>query len=96
MGKRLFASSIGEINELLVTQPLTHVPGTREWLLGIANVRGNLVPVVDLGRFLFDQRTQATDRSRCCWCASMAAAWACWWTRSSASAVSATKTATTA
>ena len=64
VGKHLFASSIGEINELLVTQPLTHVPGTREWLLGIANVRGNLVPVVDLGRYLFDQRTQATDRSR--------------------------------
>jgi twitching motility protein PilI len=64
VGQRLFASSIGEISELLVTQPLTHVPGTREWLLGIANVRGNLVPVVDLARFLFDQRTHVTDRSR--------------------------------
>ncbi|KGI78738.1 chemotaxis protein CheW [Oleiagrimonas soli] len=64
VGKRLFASSIGEISELLVNQPLTHVPGTRDWMLGIANIRGNLVPVVDLGRFLFDQRTQATDRSR--------------------------------
>lgn len=64
VGQRMFASSIGEINELLVAQPLTHVPGTREWMLGIANVRGNLVPVVDLGRFLFNQRTQATDRSR--------------------------------
>lgn len=64
IGERLFASSIGEINELLTLQPLTPVPGTQPWLLGIANVRGNLVPVVDLGRFLFDQRTHATDRSR--------------------------------
>lgn len=64
IGDRLFASSIDEINELLVTQPLTQVPGTRDWLLGIANIRGNLVPVVDLGRFLFDRRTHVTDRSR--------------------------------
>ncbi|GAB3031711.1 MULTISPECIES: chemotaxis protein CheW [Oleiagrimonas] len=64
VGKHLFASSIAEISELLVAQPLTHVPGTREWMLGIANVRGNLVPVIDLARFLFDQRTQVTDRSR--------------------------------
>ncbi|WP_343224654.1 chemotaxis protein CheW [Oleiagrimonas sp.] len=64
VGQRLLASSIGEINELLVPQQLTHVPGTRDWMLGIANVRGNLVPVVDLGRYLFGQRIQSTDRSR--------------------------------
>ncbi len=64
VGQRLFASSIGEISELLVPQPLTNVPGTHDWMLGIANVRGNLAPVVDLGRYLFGQRTQVTDRSR--------------------------------
>jgi twitching motility protein PilI len=64
VGKRLFASSIDEVNELLTMQPLTAVPGTRPWLLGIANVRGNLVPVVDLGRFLFDVRTHPGPRSR--------------------------------
>src|SRR3546814_13522022 len=36
----------------------------RSWLLGVANVRGNLVPVVDIGRFLFGERTQHSDRSR--------------------------------
>ncbi|HET7358990.1 MAG TPA: chemotaxis protein CheW [Rhodanobacteraceae bacterium] len=64
VGERLFASSIDEVNELLVVQPLTTVPGTRPWLLGIANVRGNLVPVIDLGRFLFEQRTHPGPRSR--------------------------------
>jgi twitching motility protein PilI len=30
----------------------------------VANVRGNLVPVVDFGRFLFGERTQHTERTR--------------------------------
>ncbi len=64
VGERAFASSIGEISELLTMQPLTAVPGTQPWLLGIANIRGNLVPVVDLGQFLFDERTHLSDRSR--------------------------------
>ncbi len=64
LGDRLLASSIDEIDELLTPLPLTPIPGTRPWLLGIANVRGNLVPVVDLGGFLFGTRTRIGDRSR--------------------------------
>jgi len=63
-GERLLASGIDEINELLAVPELTPVPGTRPWLLGIANVRGNLVPVVDLARFLFGQRTPLGERTR--------------------------------
>lgn len=63
-GERLFASGIDEIGELLVVPELTPVPGTQPWLLGIANVRGNLVPVVDLARFLFGRRTQQGERTR--------------------------------
>ena len=52
------------INELLAVPVLTPVPGTQPWLLGVANVRGNLVPVVDFARFLFGERTQQSDRTR--------------------------------
>lgn len=64
VGGRLFVSGIDEISELLAVPALTPVPGTQAWLLGVANVRGNLVPVVDLGRFLFGERTLQTERSR--------------------------------
>ena len=64
VGSRLFVSGIDEISELLAVPSLTQVPGTQSWLLGVANVRGNLVPVVDLGRFLFGERTLHTERSR--------------------------------
>jgi len=61
---RLFVSGIDEISELLAVPALTPVPGTQAWLLGVANVRGNLVPVIDLARFLFGERTQVTERTR--------------------------------
>ncbi|KZC16765.1 chemotaxis protein CheW [Rhodanobacter sp. FW510-R12] len=64
VGSRLLVSGIDEINELLAVPVLTPVPGTQPWLLGVANVRGNLVPVIDFGRFLFGERTQYTDRTR--------------------------------
>ena len=30
----------------------TRVPGAKEWVKGVANVRGNLLPVMDLGGFI--------------------------------------------
>lgn len=64
VGPRQLATRIDEIDELLMPQPLTSVPSTQAWLLGISNVRGNLMPVVDLGNFLFGERTRITDRCR--------------------------------
>jgi twitching motility protein PilI len=33
---------------LAVPSPLTRVPGASSWLLGLANVRGQLLPIIDL------------------------------------------------
>jgi len=57
-------AGIGEVNEILTIPSMTNVPGAKGWLLGIANVRGNLVAVVDLKAFLAGQRTVSTDRCR--------------------------------
>lgn len=43
---------------------LTLVPGAKRWLLGIANVRGNLLPVIDLQVFLGGQPIVPGKRSR--------------------------------
>lgn len=50
-GNRL-VSEIGQVLEVLATPPLTPVPGVKPWMLGIANVRGRLLPVVDLCGYL--------------------------------------------
>jgi len=61
---RYFVSSIAEVNEILTPPPLTIVPGAKSWLLGVANVRGNLVPVVDLRDFVGGGRSPNTDTTR--------------------------------
>jgi len=61
---RQFVCGISEINEILRFSSLTSVPGTQSWLLGVANIRGNLIPVVDLKSFLESERTMVTNKSR--------------------------------
>lgn len=68
IGDRYFVSSISEVNEILsMPSALTAVPATRNWLLGVGNVRGNLIAVVDIKQFLMEQRTHVSDRSRVLW-----------------------------
>lgn len=64
IGAHHFVSGIAEVNEILTMPALTPVPGTKPWLLGVANVRGNLVAVVDLRGFVEGERTPLNDRSR--------------------------------
>jgi len=64
IGARYLVSSIGEVNEILTMPLLTVVPGTQAWMLGVANVRGNLVALVDLRNFIEGQRTVLTDSTR--------------------------------
>ncbi len=64
IGQRHLLGAIGDVNEILAVPSLTPVPGTRDWLLGVANVRGNLVPVVDMVAFIDGVPAQFTDNSR--------------------------------
>jgi twitching motility protein PilI len=63
-GSRYLVSSINEDNEILTYPSLTLVPGKRPWLLGVANVRGNLVPLIDLKQYLEGERTLLSEVSR--------------------------------
>lgn len=49
---RWFVAPRDDVREVSVMPKLTRVPGARPWLLGVANVRGNLLPVTDLGQLL--------------------------------------------
>jgi len=64
IGDRYFVSSIAEVNEILSRPPRTIVPGARSWLLGIANVRGNLIPVIDLRDFIGNGRSATSETTR--------------------------------
>lgn len=50
-GYRL-VTSMSDINEVMHCPKLARVPGAKSWLMGIANLRGALLPVVNLHGFL--------------------------------------------
>ncbi|MFO1433220.1 MAG: chemotaxis protein CheW [Candidatus Competibacteraceae bacterium] len=51
--KLMFA--MDEITEIVPLPRITRVPGMQPWLLGIANLRGNVIAVIDLKVFLGDK-----------------------------------------
>lgn len=55
---------LGEVSEILTLPSLSRVPGTQSWVKGIANVRGNLLPVMDLQGYLGHGRAVPSRRSR--------------------------------
>ncbi len=64
IGRHDLVSSFDEVVEILSVPALTPIPGSQPWLLGLANVRGNLLPVADLKLFLEGQRSVAGERQR--------------------------------
>ena len=64
MDNRLVAS-LDEVCEILNFSPdVTDVPGTQPWMVGIANIRGSLLPIIDLQAFLGGAKTPKGRRNR--------------------------------
>ena len=57
-------SNMGEVTEILDPPAFTRVPGVKPWLVGIANVRGGLLPLVDLKRFMTGEPIENLSSSR--------------------------------
>ena len=64
IGSRRLASGFDEVLEILPLPQVTPVPGAQSWMLGLANVRGNLLPIVDLKQFLEGERTVLHEGQR--------------------------------
>ena len=65
LGQRRLVSSFDEVMEILALPQVTAVPGAQPWMLGVANIRGSLLPVVDLKQFLEGERTVVHEGQRC-------------------------------
>jgi twitching motility protein PilI len=55
---------VDQVREVLPFPRMCRVPGTKGWVRGLANVRGRLLTVVDLGGFLRGQPTSQDSRNR--------------------------------
>lgn len=65
MAGELFLVAREETREVLsVPAALTRVPGAKAWIKGLANVRGQLLPAIDLRQFLGSGVTPITRNTR--------------------------------
>jgi len=59
-----FVAPMGEVVEILHLPRFTHVPGVHPFMLGVANVRGRLLPLIDLAQFFGLPRSARSNRDR--------------------------------
>lgn len=64
LGESRLACNIDRINEILPVPASTPVPGAKPWIIGLANVRGSLLTIVDLLWYLTGVRSPVTQRTR--------------------------------
>ncbi|NNC77225.1 MAG: purine-binding chemotaxis protein CheW [Woeseiaceae bacterium] len=65
LGEEQFVASREQVREvLMLPDTMTRVPGARRWLLGIANLRGHLLPLIDVKLMLGSGRTTLRRTTR--------------------------------
>ena len=57
-------SKLEEVDEILVSPEMTRIPSALSWVKGIANVRGMLLPILDLRDFIDGEAIKKGRRTR--------------------------------
>ncbi|MES2151378.1 MAG: chemotaxis protein CheW [Pseudomonadota bacterium] len=52
IGSERYLLDLTQAGEIVPLAPITEVPLTQSWYLGLSNIRGNLVGIIDLARYL--------------------------------------------
>jgi twitching motility protein PilI len=60
IGGARYLVDLAEVGEIVAPVPVTPVPLTRPWYLGLANVRGSLLGVIDLAGYLDAEHVAAS------------------------------------
>ncbi len=62
-GKEFFGISISYVNEIIAMQPITAIPEVEDYIKGLINLRGKIIPVIDVRlRFKMEPK-EYTDRT---------------------------------
>ncbi|MDH3337548.1 MAG: chemotaxis protein CheW [Gammaproteobacteria bacterium] len=65
IGEEHFVSGRDQVREvLMLPDGMTRVPGSKRWMLGIANLRGHLLPLIDVKLLLGSGRTTLRRTTR--------------------------------
>src|ERR1700753_3489132 len=64
LGNEVFGIDVAKVREILDFTTITEIPRTPEFMSGVINLRGSVVPVVDL-RLCFEMSTTLRTRNTC-------------------------------
>jgi len=65
IGQEQFVAIRDQIREvLMLPDSITRIPGAKRWILGVANLRGHLLPLIDLKMLLGSGRTTLSRNTR--------------------------------
>lgn len=64
LGDEVFGIGILTVKEIIGVMPITPMPRTPDWGLGVINLRGTIIPVVDL-RLKFGMESRPFDERTC-------------------------------
>ena len=64
LGNEVFATDVAKVREVLDFTNITEIPRTPEFMSGVINLRGSVVPVVDL-RLCFEMSKTVKTRNTC-------------------------------
>jgi len=64
IGDDKLIAPMNEIAEILDLPEFTYVPGVKSWMVGVANVRGGLLPLMDLKGFILGEDIKQRKKGR--------------------------------
>jgi twitching motility protein PilI len=64
LNERGWVVPLDQVKEILTKVQLSRIPSAKEWVRGVANVRGTLLPILDLKGFLSGEMTKMSRHSR--------------------------------
>lgn len=64
IGEDKLIAPMDDVAEILELPEFTSVPGVKSWVVGVANVRGNLLPLMDLKGFLLGDDIKQRRKGR--------------------------------
>jgi twitching motility protein PilI len=64
IGDSRLIASMSDVKEILDLPEYTLVPGVKSWIVGVANVRGNLLPILDMKSYLLGEDIKQRQKGR--------------------------------
>lgn len=64
IGNDKLIAAMDEVKEILDLPECTSVPGVQSWVVGVANVRGSLLPVLDMKGFVLGEDIKNRHKGR--------------------------------